>query len=118
MNLLRFAWVALALVAGCGTAPPPVAAAALADDTTPEATDVADSAAADTPQDLAQALDVPQEPCGVVKDKVICDNWLQGRIRNEKTGLATEAEFKPYNLVEFLATANQKYAVVTLGAWW
>ena len=75
-------------------------------------------AAADATEDAAAQDVAPAEPCGVTVGKTLCDTGLQGYIRNETTGLATEAEFATFTLAEVMAKTTQKYAVVVVGAWW
>ncbi|MBM4342771.1 MAG: hypothetical protein FJ100_05285 [Deltaproteobacteria bacterium] len=86
----------------------------------PVSTDAASpeiAAAADTtraPEDAA-----PPEPCAQQVGKVLCNLEGQGYIRDETTGLATEAPYLPsFVLAEAIAKTTQKYAIVMLGAWW
>ncbi len=83
----------------------------------PSETQAADAQSVDVdrvPPDTA-----PPEPCAQVVGKVMCNLESQGYIRDDASGLATEAPFSPsFVLAEVMAKSAQKYAVVMLGAWW
>jgi hypothetical protein len=65
------------------------------------------------------ASDTPAGPCGNKVGDVLCDVQLEGYIRNETTGLATDGTtWGAFTLDEALGKATQPYAFVYNSSFW
>lgn len=133
MRARRLMWVAGLLAAlgfgaatGCDGATSPERGAAAALDTTlalgdgDAEFDVDGAGSAGSVADGAGVQDgVAGEPCGNKPGQILCDVGLQGYLRNEAMGLATEAAYQEeFSIAAVLAKGSQTYAVIVVGAWW